>query len=123
MFVRGSKPIISALKLPRFDVVSDAVVSRDSIGNFGAARFILRVSVVVVMEISSGFVRKFTVGNVAEVLTRGPIVPVARDLISLEVCLNATRSRIMVGTIDLRNQNEIEKDKMRVGTDLQLTVS
>ena len=104
----------SALKLPWAAVDSDEfVASKESKAVFGADKSVLRTSVVVVMEIRSGLVRKLTVGNVVEPLERRPTV--ARDLISLEVCLNATSSRIMVGTIDLSNQNE--KDGEQTKTD------
>lgn len=100
--------------LPRFDVDSDeSVALRESKGDFGAEKSVVRISVVVVMEMRSGLVRKLTVGNVVEPLVPGPAVPVARDLISLEVCLNATRSRIIVGTIDLSDQNEKHEERMR----------
>lgn len=92
--------IASALKLPWPDVDSgEFVASRESNGAFGADKSVLRASVVVAMEIRSGFVRKLTVGNVVEPLERRPTV--ARDLISLEVCLNATSSKIIVGTIEV----------------------
>ena len=88
------------MKLPRLDVDSDEVVaSTESKTTLGAEKSILRVSVVVVLEIRSGLVRKLTVGKVVEALDRRPD-PLARVLMSLDVCLNATRSRIMVGTID-----------------------
>ena len=95
----------SALKLPWPAVDSDEfVASRESKAVFGADRSVLRTSVVVVMEIRSGLVRKLTVGSVVEPLERRPTVP--RDLMSLEVCLKATSSRIIVGTIDFSNENE-----------------
>lgn len=78
---------------------------------FGAGKSVLRIPVLV-MEIRSGLVRKLTVGKVSEPLARCPAVAVARLLISLDVCLNATRSRIIVGTIDLKNQNEKDEGRM-----------
>lgn len=101
---RGSKLTTSALKLPRFEVDSDAVVaSKEPNVIFGAEESAIRVSVVVDMEVRSGFVRKLTVGNVAAVSVRRPVT-FARVLKSLDVCLNATRSIIIVGTIDFVKQ-------------------
>lgn len=106
MLTRGSKSVLSALKLPCFDVDrKELVASRESEADFWTGKSALRTSVVV-MEMSSGLVRKLTVGNVVEPLVCRPVEEAARDLISLEVCLNATRSRIIVGTIDLSSQRE-----------------
>lgn len=92
----------SILRLPRFDAGSDEVAqSRELKATFGAVKSV-PYAPVVVTEVRSGLVRKFTVGNAVESLTRRPILEaVARDWISLDVFLNATRSRIIVGTIDL----------------------
>lgn len=107
VLTRGSNSTTSALKLSCFDVGSDKfVASIESKVAFGVRKSVLRTSVVVVRELRSGLVRKLTVGNVVEPLERPPAGTVARDLMSLEVCLNATRSRIIVGTMDLSNENE-----------------